>query len=95
VARYVVTDEADEDIYEIALYIARDNPSAALNMVDEFERKFAQLAESPAAGREREELSPGLRSFPVKSFLIFFRESDDGIEIIRVLSGFRDIDSLF
>jgi toxin ParE1/3/4 len=38
---------------------------------------------------------PALRSLSVGNYLIFYRPLADGIEIVRVLHGARDIDSLF
>jgi len=52
------------------------------------------LAESPSAGRTREEFQPGLRSFPVGSFVVFYRPIEDGILVVRVLHGARDIPEL-
>jgi toxin ParE1/3/4 len=49
------------------------------------------LAQFPEIGRNRPELVVGLRSFPVDSYSIFYRVIDGGIEIVRVLSGFRVI----
>jgi toxin ParE1/3/4 len=42
-----------------------------------------------------DELLPGLRSFPVGRYLIFHRVDEDRVEIVRVLSAYRDLDSLF
>ena len=46
-------------------------------------------------GRARPELAADLRSFPVGNYIIFYRPIEDGVEIVRVLSGARDIDALF
>jgi len=46
-------------------------------------------------GKNRDELHPGLQSFPVSKYLIFYMPINDGIEIIRVLHGMMDIDALF
>jgi toxin ParE1/3/4 len=35
-----------------------------------------------------------LRSFPVGNYVIFYREVSEGIEIIRVLHGARDIEGI-
>ncbi len=43
-------------------------------------------------------VSEGIRRWRVndfENFLIFYRPIDDGIEVIRVLHGARDIESLF
>lgn len=49
----------------------------------------------PHLGRQREELSPRLRSFPVANDVIFYRPLDNGVKIARVLHGARDFPPLF
>ena len=49
----------------------------------------------PGMGRARPEFGTGVRSFPVSPFLIFYRESETGVDIIRVLSGRRDLRFVF
>ncbi len=46
-------------------------------------------------GKPRDELFPNIRSFPVDNYLIFYRPLDKGIEILRVISGYRDLEKLF
>ena len=46
-------------------------------------------------GRRRDELSPGLRSVVMGSYLIFYRPLEDGIRLMRVFHGARDLPSLF
>lgn len=94
-SRIRIAAQAEEDLAGIWLYIARDNPQAADKLVAVLAQKYEVLAESPDIGRMRDELSPSLRSFPVRKYVIFYRPIEDGIEVIRVLSGYRDIDSLF
>jgi toxin ParE1/3/4 len=53
------------------------------------------LAKYPEAGRERPEIAAGLRSFPIGKYVLFYRPIHDGVEIVRVLHGSRDIDSIF
>jgi toxin ParE1/3/4 len=45
-------------------------------------------------GRERPDLRAGLRSFTVGSYLIIYRPLADGIEVVRVLHGARDLAKL-
>ncbi len=54
-----------------------------------------RLAENPEIGTTREELLPGIRSFPVGNYILFYQAIDDGIELIRALSAYRDLESLF
>ena len=49
------------------------------------------LVENPLAGRERRELRANLRSFRVGNYVIFYVPLPDGVEIIRVMHGRRDI----
>ncbi len=45
-------------------------------------------------GRLWEVLNPPLRSFPVGSYLIFYRpDTQGGIEVIAVVSGYRDVEA--
>jgi len=86
---------ARADLHEIWDYIAEDAIEAAARFVALVEGKCALLAGSPDIGRARDELAPGLRSFPVGKYVIFYRRAKGGLEIVRVLSGWRDIPALF
>ena len=46
-------------------------------------------------GRVRDELEPGMRSFPFGRYVIFYMPIDEGIDVVRVLHGARDIDAIF
>lgn len=85
------TPRADRDIMEIGLRIAQDSPRAAEKTLTALDRKCKMLARLPRLGRRREELAPGLRSFAVGSYVVFYRAMRGGVEIIRVLHGARDI----
>ncbi|MEH2397623.1 type II toxin-antitoxin system RelE/ParE family toxin [Nostoc sp.] len=52
-------------------------------------------AKFPKMGRLKDELAPFLRSFLVKNNLIFYRPIDQGIEIVRILHGLQDIETIF
>lgn len=93
--RYRVSNEARSDLNEIWFYIAQDNPDAADKFIRKIISRFPKLAATPHMGRQREELSPRLRSFPVGRYVIFYRPLNDGVEIVRVLNGARDLPPLF
>jgi toxin ParE1/3/4 len=46
-------------------------------------------------GRNRDELFPGDRSFPIGRHLIFYRPIANDIEVIRVIDGARNLSELF
>ena len=89
------------DINDIADYIARDSLAAADRFVDAVGDAFERLAEMPGMGVRREFNNPrlaGMRMWPVTGFskhLIFYRATETRLEVIRVLHGSRDLETLF
>ena len=86
---------AEADILEIWDYIADDSLVAADRWVDRLDEQFRLLTAQPMMGRAREELAPGVRSFPFGRYVVFYMPLNDGIDVVRVLQGARDIDAVF
>src|SRR5579862_7560689 len=86
---------AEQDYRDIWRYIAADNPDAADRLLRLFDAKLDLYANNPGMGTAREALAPGLRSFPVGNYLVFYRIAQDGVELVRVLHGARDLKALF
>lgn len=82
---------ARADLAEIWLFIAEDSEAAADRFLNVLEQKFGLLATHPQMGRLRPELMPELRSFPVGRYVVFYLPMPDGIELVRILHGSRDI----
>jgi toxin ParE1/3/4 len=76
-------------------YIANDNESAADRFIDLITQRFKLLGENPYAGRSRDELRPGYRSFPVGQYVVFYRLSESRVQIMHVLHAKRDFEALF
>ena len=93
--RVRVTRDAERDLDEIWLYIARNNVCAANRLVDELTNRFALIGSSPEMGRTRGELKPGLRSHPVDNYAIYYRETRAYISILHVIHGSRDPKRVF
>jgi toxin ParE1/3/4 len=53
------------------------------------------LAENSTIGTARPDLLPNLRSWSVGNYVIFFRPMSDGIDVVRVVHGARDVGKLF
>lgn len=85
------TPSAAEDLLEIWTFIARDSPKHATRLLDRIERACLLRADFPSAGQKRDEIKPGIRSFPVGKYIVFYRAVSDGIEVLRVLHGARSI----
>jgi toxin ParE1/3/4 len=93
--------QARQDLVDNARRYAREaGPGLARRFLDQARDTFGRLAEFPRMGRRYEAESavlPGLRFFPISGFdayLVFYRESTTGIEVVRVLHSARDIPSI-
>jgi toxin ParE1/3/4 len=89
--RFLRSAEAEEDLLKIWLDIAQDNPRAADKMLRHIDEKCVLLAENPKLGRALPELREGMRRWPVGQYLILYRELSDGVEVVRVVHGKRDL----
>ncbi|MBL7646591.1 MAG: type II toxin-antitoxin system RelE/ParE family toxin [Candidatus Hydrogenedentes bacterium] len=85
------TAKSDLDLIGIWSHIAHDNPDAADALLDRFEEKALKLAKNPKLGPAREDISPGLRIFPVGNYVLLYREIPTGIELVRVVHGARNL----
>ncbi len=93
--KVVLRPLAEADLDDIWWYIAQDNPDAADSFLDRIEERLHALAQFPEMGITRDELMPSLRSLPIGNYLIFYQPLNDGIEVVRVLPGMRELDPLF
>ena len=87
----VKSPKAKADLIEIWDYIADDSEIRADAFIQTIDKKFHILVIEPLLGVARDEIEAELRSFPVGRYVIFYRRISDGIEIIRVLHGARDL----
>ena len=91
----VVRPRALTDLAEIWAYIAEDSPERADAFADLLTANLATLAQRPRMDRPRPELAPDLRSFTVGRYVIFYGAISRRVEVVRVLHGSRDIESIF
>lgn len=89
-----------DDLIEIGDYLSQQSLAVADRFLDAVEAALTLLADEPGVGTLREFSHPdlaGVRSWPIRgfeNFLIFYRETPGGIEVIRFLHGARDIDAV-
>jgi toxin ParE1/3/4 len=89
------------DLSEQADYIARGSVDAASRFLDAVEATFEFLADNCDIGQVCAFEDPrtlGLRVWPIRGFpnhLVFYLPTKDGVDIIRVLHGARDLNSIF
>jgi toxin ParE1/3/4 len=93
-----LTEAAEQDLTEIADYIAGESPSAALRVIVRIEKNILKLENFPLIGvvpRIRRLARKGYRILIVDDYLIFYIINNEIIEIRRILSGKRDYQFLF
>ena len=67
----------------------------AEKILREIAQVIALIEEHPFAGRARDEVRPGLRSFAATPHVVFYRVIDDTPQIVRLLDGRQDIEEKF
>jgi toxin ParE1/3/4 len=92
--RIVRSPRAREDLVELWTHIAVDDPGAADRMLDLIDEKLALLAANPRLGPARPDIAEDLRLFPVRRYVILYREMAGGIEIVRVVHGMRRLSGI-
>ncbi|AKG20309.1 type II toxin-antitoxin system RelE/ParE family toxin [Calothrix sp. 336/3] len=93
--QHIISPEANQDLEEIIDYFTSHNIDAGERFVDEFNKKCRYLANFPNMGRSYADIKDYLRDLPLEGYIILYRVTDTGIEILRVVSGYRDLESLF
>lgn len=94
--QFRLSEPAIRDIEQIADYIARESGLAqADRFLTKLDAKLAKIAQFPNLGRQRNEVLPELRSFPIEQYLILYIPANQAVDILRVVSGYRDLSALF
>jgi plasmid stabilization system protein ParE len=90
--------EALDDLEEIVLYIAADNPEAALRMHDKIIGKANDLSKFPKRGRlvpDKKMGEAGFRMLLVKPYMLFYRIIGNNVYIYRVFHGASNYPALY
>ena len=89
---------AEKDLTNILEYIKKDNPSAALKLINEIDETISRLEEFPNMGVIPKDLrlkSLNYRMLIVGNYLVFYTATNNVVEIRRVLHGKRKYSFLF
>ena len=93
--KVVVSRRAKQDLVEIYRYISRDNPHAALNILERIDSRLTQLSRFPFIGRERSTLGPGVRSLLAGSYSVFTQLGLRKLRSCGVIDRRMDIEQEF
>lgn len=89
--RLQITVTACQDLDVISGYFLEKSLSAGDRFVKSFNQKCRQLAQFPYIGKSYDDIKPGLRGLSLMGHIIFYRVTEDTIEILRVVSGYRNL----
>jgi toxin ParE1/3/4 len=86
---------AERDLDEIWDYYAENaSPDTAHKLLERIIAAVARVAGHPFHGRARVDLRPNLRCVRVTPYIVFYRTTAYGIEVVRVLHERRDLATL-
>ena len=89
---------ARQDLIEIAQFITRDGEGigVARDFIRKLRDRCERIASLPALlGTARADLGEAIRSTPHRGYVIFFRYTDNAVEIINILHASRDVIAYF
>lgn len=89
------SDEAEQDLEQIADYIARDNPRRALSFILELRTRCEELLDTPngfAIVPRYEQY--GIRRRVHGNYLIFYRVETAKVVIVHILHGATDYSAI-
>ncbi len=86
---------AEHDLVDIWEYHAAFGFDVADRVIDRIKSATVRLADFPLSGRSRPEFGDGARTVNAARYIFMYRVVRERIEIVRVVHGSRDLDSLF
>ncbi|MEI6045148.1 MAG: type II toxin-antitoxin system RelE/ParE family toxin [Chloroflexota bacterium] len=91
----ILRPSAESDLEDISDYIAEQSSdeqakTALLNIAC----RLKWDARQPNVGRRQDELFKGMRSFSVYRYVVFYLPLKDGIEVVRIIHGARELDAI-
>ena len=96
--RILKKPQVERDLIDHFSYIARDKIKPAERFLQMAEESFSRLAANPSLGQPWESPLPqlaGIRVHPMPSpyrkYLVFYRQIENGVEVLTVLHGARDL----
>ena len=94
--QYKLVRAALADLRDIEAYTYDNWGAEQRNLyIRTFTAAFQRLAENPGAGRSRQDIRDGLRSYVCQQHIIFYRVSTSGVEILRIFHHSRDVRRVF
>ena len=91
---YKLTQVAKNDLKEIWRYTVQNwSEQQAEKYIYQLEKKFQDLVQNPHLGRSRSDIQKGYRSLLEGQHIIFYRVTNDIIEIIGIPHASMDVET--
>ena len=97
----VIHPRADLDTLECFAYLAKHNSSAAKRFLDSIEQLLPKIAAKPEDGhrylnaKRTDDDWRYVRVPGFKKYMLFYRLTSTQIEVVRIVHGARDMESIF
>ncbi len=86
-----LSGRARADLLDIWVAVATDDPAAADRLYDRLEGRVRILERFAEAGAARPDIAPKARMLVERPYVILYRILPEGVQIVRVLHGARDL----
>ncbi len=88
------TEQARSDLINIHHAISDHNPSIADVRVRRITERCLQLAAFPQSGPTRPDIAPDARTLVIERWMVIYRLTADGVQVVRIVDGMRDLSNL-
>ena len=94
--RFVLTRPAERDVEQLnGFSVQNAGPVIARKVLQEIQAAMKVLGRQPGAGHSRTDLTDlPVNFWPLRSYLIIYRADIRPLQILRVLHGTQDIESI-
>jgi toxin ParE1/3/4 len=90
---FFLTHKAKSDLISIARYTQKEWGIGQRDLyLRNLDKAFHELSELPGKGRKCDHIIFGYRSYRVGKHVIYFRQLENDIEIVRILHERMDVD---
>ena len=93
----IISETADECLFNIAYYIALDNPVRSETFVDEMVESLSKtLSVFPLAGKVYSDMNFNfeMRSLAYKNYVCFYKVTGDVVEILFIFNSAQNIKNI-
>lgn len=87
--------QSERDLVAIWRYIAEDNPTAAISLLEKLDARIDSLGNHPHMGESQPQFGENTRRIVEGNYLIFYDAFPDAVHVLRVFHGARKLDHLF